>query len=56
MSTLYLDANPDAAWKLSHTLHRAELNQELLSEFVAAGFQLEDSVYSRTYQAYSYRY
>ncbi len=56
MATLYTDINPDAAWKLTHTVHRAALSQELLSEFAAANFQLEDSVYSRAYQAYNYRY
>ncbi|HEX6181939.1 MAG TPA: hypothetical protein VFZ47_11885 [Chitinophagaceae bacterium] len=43
VSTLYVDVNPQASWRMKHTLHRLELSDQLLKEFESLGFQLADS-------------
>jgi hypothetical protein len=45
LSTLYIDVNPQANWRMAHTLHRKELGDHLLEEFQTLGFQLVDSGY-----------
>lgn len=48
LSTLYVDINPQASWRLAHTLHRKELSDRLLDEFQRLGFTLVDSGYNRS--------
>ncbi|AXY76364.1 hypothetical protein D3H65_21240 [Paraflavitalea soli] len=47
LSTLYVDINPQASWRLAHTLHRKEMSNRLLDEFQRLGFVLVDSGYNR---------
>jgi hypothetical protein len=47
LSTLYADVNPQASWRLAHTLHKRELSSQLLDEFYSLGFTLIDSGYYR---------
>lgn len=47
LSTLYADINPQADWRLAHTLHTRELSNRLLDEFQRLGFTLVDSGYNR---------
>lgn len=47
LSTIYVDVNPQANWRMAHTLHRLELGNQLLNEFLAMGFELIDSGYYR---------
>jgi hypothetical protein len=47
LSTIYIDVNPQAHWRLAHTLHRAELHLQLMEEFKQMGFSLIDSGYYR---------
>jgi hypothetical protein len=46
ISTLYIDVNPQASWRMAHTLHRLDLSNQLLKEFERLGFQPADSGYS----------
>lgn len=43
LSTLYIDTNPQATWRMAHTLHRPEQADALLEEFRRLGFQPVDS-------------
>ncbi|MFT3677581.1 MAG: hypothetical protein QM781_16950 [Chitinophagaceae bacterium] len=45
LSTLYADVNPQASWRLAHTLHRKETGDRLLAEFHQLGFVFADSGY-----------
>lgn len=45
LSTLYADVNPQACWRLAHTLHRKETAKQLLAEFQQIGFAFADSGY-----------
>lgn len=45
LSTLYADVNPQATWRLAHTLHRKETGNRLLGEFQQLGFVFVDSGY-----------
>lgn len=45
LSTLYADVNPQASWRLAHTLHRKETGEHLLEEFHKLGFVFADSGY-----------
>ncbi len=45
LSTLYADVNPQASWRLAHTLHRKETGDRLLGEFQQLGFVFVDSGY-----------
>ena len=56
VSTLYLDVNPQASWRMTHTLHRLELNNQLLKEFESLGFQLADSSYRPAFGNKQFRY
>ncbi|MBN8865077.1 MAG: hypothetical protein J0H92_17010 [Sphingobacteriales bacterium] len=45
LSTLYADVNPQASWRLAHTLHRKQTGDRLLGEFQQLGFAFVDSGY-----------
>ena len=47
LSTLYIDVNPQASWRMAHTVHRRELGNDLLKEFNDLGFTFSDSGYYR---------
>lgn len=56
LSTLYVDINPQADWRLAHTLHRKELGNRLMDEFQRLGFALVDSGYNRNIKAMQARF
>ncbi|MCU0404920.1 MAG: hypothetical protein MUE99_10280 [Chitinophagaceae bacterium] len=43
LSTLYADVNPQATWRLLHTIHRKEHGNKLMQEFHNMGFRFADS-------------
>lgn len=43
LSTLYADVNPQASWRLAHTVHKLELGNQLMQEFHQLGFRFADS-------------
>lgn len=45
ISTLYADVNPQASWRLAHTVHRKETGEHLLAAFQQIGFVFVDSGY-----------
>ena len=45
LSTLYADVNPQATWRLAHTLHQKEPGNKLLEDFHTLGFTFADSGY-----------
>lgn len=45
LSTLYADVNPQATWRLAHTVNRKDLGDRLLAEFQQLGFAVADSGY-----------
>ena len=45
LSTLYVETNPGANWRMAHTVHRPEMRDKLLNEFQQLGFSLADSGY-----------
>lgn len=45
LSTLYADVNPQATWRLAHTLHKEEPGNQLLEDFHHLGFVFADSGY-----------
>ena len=47
LSTIYVDVNPQASWRMAHTLHRVELGNQLMEEFKQLGFSFVDSGYYR---------
>jgi len=47
LSTIYVDVNPQAGWRLAHTLHRIEHCTQLMEEFRKMGFAFVDSGYYR---------
>lgn len=55
LSTLYVNTDPGAEWRMKHTLHSQALNEQLLREFAKAKFSLSDSVVRRPAVAYHYR-
>ena len=56
LSTLYVDVNPQASWRMAHTLHRKDLGNNLLEEFKELGFTLADSGYYRGLKGKQARY
>lgn len=47
LSTIYVDVNPQASWRMAHTLHRVEPGNQLMEEFKQMGFSFADSGYYR---------
>lgn len=45
LSTLYIDVNTQASWRMAHTVHTKELSDALMNEFITFGFVLADSGY-----------
>ncbi len=45
LSTIYVDVNPQADWRMAHTLHRADLGNRLMEEFKQIGYVFLDSGY-----------
>lgn len=45
LSTLYIDVNPQASWRMAHTLHRKDQADLLLEDFSSLGFIYSDSGY-----------
>ena len=56
LSTLYVDVNPQASWRIAHTLHRKEMGENLLNEFKQLGFALKDSGFYRGLRYRQWRY
>ncbi len=56
MSTLYADVNPQATWRLAHTLHGRALSDQLLADFQQQEFTLVDSGHFRGLQGNQHRY
>jgi len=48
LSTLYVDINPGAGWRLAHTLHNYDFSSRLIKEFQDLGFSVIDSAYNRS--------
>ncbi|HTE29844.1 MAG TPA: hypothetical protein VK666_05685 [Chryseolinea sp.] len=44
-STFYVDVNPQATWRVAHTVHTKEQRDNLLNEFKNLDFQLADEGY-----------
>lgn len=56
LSTLYFSTDPGADWRLAHTIHKQEISTELLNEFAAKGFVLQDSGYYYATKSLAYHY
>lgn len=56
VSTLYFSTDPGADWRIAHTVHKLEISNQLLNEFTAKGFSLQDSGYYTTTKALAYHY
>ena len=55
-STLYYSSEPGATWRLAHTVHKKELSDALLNEFINKGFVIADSFRYYATSAKCYRY
>ena len=55
-STLYVSTDPGATWRVAHTVHKKEMADALLQEFIKDGFVLADSVNYYATQSKAYRY
>jgi hypothetical protein len=56
VSTLYFSTDPGADWRMAHTVHKSEISNQLLNEFIAKGFVLQDSGYYTPAKAVAYHY
>lgn len=56
VSTLYFSTDPGADWRIAHTVHKSEISDQLLKEFTAKGFSLQDSGYYTPTKALAYHY
>ena len=56
VSTLYFSTDPGADWRVAHTVHKSEISNQLLNEFTAKGFSLQDSGYYYPTKARAYHY
>ena len=55
-STLYFASEPGATWRIAHIIHKKELAEALLDDFIKEGFIPADSVRYYATHAISYRY
>jgi len=55
-STVYFASEPQSTWRIAHTLHKKELSDELMNEFVQKGFAVKDSFRYYATEAKCYRY
>lgn len=55
-STVYFASEPQATWRIAHTIHKKELSDELLKEFLDKGFVLVDSFRYYATEAKCYQY
>ena len=55
-STFYIEVNPQASWKVAHTLHSKVIADSLLNVFIKMGFQLADKRFYADVAGEGYRY
>ncbi len=56
LSTLYFTTDAGADWRIAHTIHKKEISDKLMSEFVTKGFAIQDSGYYYQTKAKAYHY
>lgn len=56
ISTLYVTVDAGADWRMAHTVHTRALSDQLLQEFGALKFLLNDSVYNNKSAGFIYHY
>lgn len=55
-STVYFSSEPQATWRIAQTVHKKDLSDQLLNEFMQKGFVLVDSFRYYATEAKCYQY